>query len=589
METIIGIDLGTTNSAVATLVKGKAELIEIDGEPTMPSCVGIDKAGKLLVGREAVNQLVIEPESTVLSIKRSMGSDNKTSLGGKEFSPEEISSFILKKLKDCAKESLKTDIKKAVITVPAYFNDKQRKATRDAGILAGLEVERIINEPTAASIAYEANKSDDERMLVYDLGGGTFDVSLVVVEDGVVEVKSSHGDTNLGGDDFDQLLADQVADDFMKRHNIDLKADLRSERRLKIAVEKAKCELSDKPFAKIMEEYITDELHLEIELSRHDYEEMIRPHLQKTIDCLHKCLKDASMLPSAIDKVMLVGGSTRTPLVHEMLREAMKIEPRFEINPDLIVAMGAGIQGGIIGGFETNSTLVDITPYTFGASVVGVHDGFEQPDVFAPIIHRNTPVPVSKSEVFYTISDGQEVVHADIYQGEERLVIDNVFVGEFKIEGLSNKAPAQSPIVMNLELDVNGILKVTAVEKSTGLEKSVVMDTKSVENNFDINKAKQNIKTLTKTMEGEDGREDIVDDDENDTVEDAGGKSDLINRAKDLKTRAEKLLDSSIDEDDANEIKDLLDKSKDAIKEKEWEALESLTESLSDMVFYMED
>ncbi|MGR3317541.1 MAG: Hsp70 family protein [Candidatus Anammoxibacter sp.] len=583
METIIGIDLGTTNSSVSSLVDGKPEIINIDGSPAMPSCVGIDNVGNLLVGQVAINQFVSAPESTILSIKRNMGEEKKVSLGEKEFTPEEISSFILRKLKDCAKEHLGEDVKKAVITVPAYFNDRQRKATQDAGVLAGLDVVRIINEPTAAAIAYEANKADNEKMLVYDLGGGTFDVSLVVVEDGVVEVKASHGDTRLGGDDFDKLLVDHVISNFQKQHNVDLNKDLRAGCRLKMAMEKAKRELSDRPFVKVREEYIINDLHLEIEIARNEYEDMIRPYLQKTIDCMHQCLRDASMLPTAIDKVMLVGGSTRTPLVYEMLKDAMKIEPRFEINPDLIVAMGAGIQGGIINGLDTHSVLIDITPYTFGTSVAGEFENEMRHDIFVPVIPRNTPIPVSKSKVFFTMFENQKVVEVNIYQGEEPLVGDNVFIGNFIIEGLS-KAPEHNPITLNLELDVNGMLKVTAAEKVTGLEKSVVMDTKNVEDKFDMNEARQNIRSIGQ-VDGDEEMEDVKVDDVSGDPESAP----LLKKTEDLRIRAENLLDSSIDEDDAEEIKELLVKIDDAVKKKELETLSVLNESLSDMVFYMED
>ena len=583
METIIGIDLGTTNSAVSTIINDKPEIIEIDGNMTMPSCVGIDASGNLLVGLAALNQVVSAPESTVLSIKRSMGEDKKVGIGDKEFTPEEISSFILRKLKDRACEHLGRKVEKAVITVPAYFNDRQRKATKDAGALAGLDVIRIINEPTAASIAYEADKSDDETILVYDLGGGTFDVSLVVVEKGVVEVKSSHGDTHLGGDDFDKLLVDHVAGKFKERHDIDLNEDLRARRRLTVVMEKVKRELSDRPFVKVMEEFIKNDKHLEVEVSRNDYETMIRALLDKTIECVHKCLKDASMLPSAIDKVMLVGGSTRTPLVYNMLKDALGIEPRSEVNPDLIVAMGAGMQGGIIAGFETRSVLVDITPYTFGTSVVGTFNEEVRSDIFVPIIHRNTPVPVSKSDVFFTMVDNQKEVDCAIYQGEEPLVGDNIFIGHFLIEGLSD-VPAHNEIVLNLNLDINGILKVTAVEKCTGLEKSVVMDTKDIKNKFDMDEARENIKSIPQIAESVENDARSLGD-----ASHSGETAELLKKAEDLRKRVDNLLKGSIDGEDAGELEDLIAKSADAIKKKEWETLTELTESLSDMVFYMED
>lgn len=582
METIVGIDLGTTNSAISVLVEGNADIIEIDGAPSMPSCVGIDAAGNLLVGRSALNQYVAAPESTVLSIKRSMGEDKKVSLGDKEFTPEEISSLILRKLKDCAKQHLGKDIEKAVITVPAYFNDRQRKATQDAGVLAGLDVVRIINEPTAASIAYETNVEKDERILVYDLGGGTFDVSLVVVENEVVEVKSSHGDTHLGGDDFDNILVDHVVSKFKEEHNIDLSEDLRSQSRLKIIMENAKRVLSDESFVKIHEEFITDDLHLEIEITRDEYEGMIHPLLEKTLECLHQCLRDTSMLPNAIDKVMLVGGSTRTPLVHKMIKSAMNIEPRFEINPDLIVAMGAGMQGGIISGLETNSILVDITPFSFGTSAIEEYNGEIRHDMFVPIITRNTPIPAKKSEMFYTMVDNQQCVEVSVYQGEETFVGDNLSIGRFLIEGLSN-APANNPIIMDLDLDINGMLKVTAIEKVTGLAKCVVMDTKNVKKNFDIDDAKKNIKALLGNSSDIDGDVEVKD------ISESSGNEELLKKSEELKQRADKLLSSSIDEDDAKEIKELVEKIDNAINEEDWETLATVNESLSDMVFYMED
>jgi len=575
IETIVGIDLGTTNSEIAVLEDGKARVIQIDHEPIMPSCVGRNKEGKLVVGNAARNQLISNPESTILSIKRKMGEKVTVRLGEKDFSPEEISSFILMKLKKEAEAQLGREIRKAVITVPAFFNESQRKATKDAGDLAGLDVVRIINEPTAAAVAYDAGHKENHKMLVYDLGGGTFDVSLVMVEKGVVEVMASHGDTKLGGDDFDQLLMDHVIKEFKVKQGVDLKEDLKAKSRLKITLEKAKHGLSDNPFVKIKEEFIYKDLHLDIEISRSEYEEMIRPLLQKTLDCIHMCLKDASILPGDIDKIILVGGSTRTPLVHQIIRDEMGIEPNYEVNPDLIVAMGAAIQGGVIAGLETHSILVDITPYTFGTSALGELNGEIQTDVFIAVIKRNTPLPVSKSEVFCTIYDNQDSVEVNIFQGEEPLATDNILIGKFMVEGLS-AVPEGNKIVLNLELDLNGMLKVTALEKATGLSKVVTMDTKNVENNLNLEVARRNVSSLLPP-------EDFID-----IEQGSKGREENIKKARDLRKRGEKLLER-VDAEDAKEIKGLIEKSKKAIAEHALGDLEEINNSLEDMIFYLED
>lgn len=577
MEHIVGIDLGTTNSEIAVIKDDGAYVIPIDGETIMPSCVGIDNQGNLAVGRSAKNQMVTNPESTVLSIKRKMGQDISISLGDRQFSPEEISSFILKKMKEQAEAYLGEKVNKAVITVPAFFDDSQRKATKNAGTLAGLEVMRIINEPTAAALAYDADHTGNQKILVYDLGGGTFDVSLVVVESGVVEVMASHGDTKLGGDDFDNLLIEHVAEIFQDKQGVNLLDNPRSRNRIWSAVVKAKESLSNDPFARIREEFIYGDHHLDLEISRIDYEEMIRPLIRKTIENVHQCLKDGSLLPGAIDKIILVGGATRTPLVSEMISRELKIEPRHEISPDLIVAMGAAIQGGVIGGHEISSVLVDITPYTFGTSAVGLHEGDMRHDVFVPIITRNAALPASKGEAFATMVDGQSSVDVRIYQGEEPLIQDNIFIGNFLVEGLSN-VPAGNTIVLNLQLDLNGILEVTAEEKVTGLSKTVRMDTGDHKKIFDLNQARKNISDLIGEEAGN----------ASDDLFNPGAKEDIILEAKSLRKRSEKLMEK-IDEEDAAELHSLMEKSKNAISEGELDKLAELNESLADMLFYLED
>lgn len=577
MSIIVGIDLGTTNSEVAVIRDGKPEIISVEGEPIMPSCVGIDSGGNMLVGRTAKNQMAAAPEATIVSIKRKMGENTRIPLADKSFSPEEISALILAKLKSVAEAHLAEAVTEAVITVPAYFDDAQRKATRNAGTLAGLDVRRIINEPTAAALAYDDDLGTDQTVLVYDIGGGTFDASLVVVQNGVVEVKASHGDTHLGGDDFDRLLMDYADDLFYDQHGIRLTSDLKAANRLWAAVEKAKRELSDAPYARIREEFMVNDLHLDIEIARSDYEQMIRPLLDKTLDSVHRCFKDAAMLPGAVDKVVLVGGASRTPLVSELVGNAIGIEPRHDINPDLIVAMGAAIQAGVINGQKTHSILVDITPYTFGTSAVGMSGGEMSPDLFVPLIRRGTPLPAKKGDVFATMYDDQQAVDVRIYQGEAPMAEDNIFIGNFLVEGLSN-CPAGNEIVLTLALNLDGLLEVTAVEKRTGLSKTVTMETDNGKVPLDLNTARENLSAAfghaPETAQNSSQATDT--------------KQKLINAAKGLRKRAGVLLDS-IDPIDAQELRALLADSKKAVSDGDADKLAQLNESLSDMLFYLED
>src|SRR5579884_897901 len=411
MEPIVGIDLGTTNSEVAVVREGQPHVFAEDGDPILPSFVGLSEDGRLLVGRAARNQWVLAPERTIKSIKRKMGQDVKVKLGDQEYRPQEISAMILKALRDRAAAQLGVPVNKAVITVPAYFNDAQRQATREAGELAGLEVVRILNEPTAASLTYDPSQRELRRLLVYDLGGGTFDVSIVQAQEGVVEVLASHGDTQLGGDDFDDLLLNLVCDRFQQEHGIDLRANLVARSRVLRAVEAAKRHLSYHPFARIEEEFIAEKegraLHLSLEVSREEYEGLIRPLLDRTMDCVRRALEDSHLAPHQIDKVVLVGGSTRTPLVSQLLEERLGQPAHQEVNPDLCVAMGAAIQAAMIGGADVGPVLVDITPHSLGIRCIDYVHGFEFPFRFAPILRRNTPLPASRSEAFATVNDGQ--------------------------------------------------------------------------------------------------------------------------------------------------------------------------------------
>jgi molecular chaperone DnaK len=577
MSAIVGIDLGTTNSEVAVIKDGRPHIIPVDGQSIMPSCVGIDPGGNIVVGWVAKNQMMAAPESTILSIKRKMGEATQVPLAGRSFSPEEISAMILAKLKTAAEAHLGEAVTEAVITVPAYFDDAQRKATQNAGTLAGLEVRRIINEPTAAALAYDAVQTKDQTVLVYDLGGGTFDASLVVVQSGVVEVKSSHGDTHLGGDDFDHLLMAHADQAFFDQHGVRLMDDLKARNRLWVAVEKAKRALSDAPFAHIREEYIVGDLHLDLEIARLEYEEMIRPLLRKTMDCVHRCFKDAAILPGAVDKVILVGGASRTPLVAELVRQAIQVEPRHEIDPDLIVAMGAAIQAGVIKGQKTNSILVDITPYTFGTSAVGMLDGLFQENVFVPMIHRGTPLPARKSEVFLTMYDGQPAVDVRIYQGEAPSTEDNILIGNFLIEGLKD-IPAGNQIILALALDLNGVLEVTAMEKRTGLSKTVRMQAGNGAAAFNLDQAREHLSAAFGLDPAAPGR----------SKELSGDKQHVIVVAKDLRKRANVFLDD-IDATDADELRALLAESQKAVADGDLPKLTQLNESLSDMLFYLED
>ena len=479
LEPIVGIDLGTTNSEIAVIRDGRPEVIRTDGEAILPSVVGLDPQGQLLVGTPARNQWILAPERTIRSIKRKMGEDCKVRLGDREYAPQEISAIILGRLKERAEQYLGHAVRKAVITVPAFFNEVQREATREAGELAGLEVVRIINEPTAAALTYDPDTENMERLLVYDLGGGTFDVSIVQVERGVVEVLSSHGDTHLGGDDFDQLLLDYVCDEFAKEHKIDLRKSLVAKSRVLSAVEEAKKVLSVEAVAAIQEEFIAEKdgaaLHLDLELERLAYEALIEPLLAKTLTCVDQSLDDARLNAQQIDKVILVGGASRTPLVHRLLERRLGRELHTEVDPDLCVAMGAAVQGGLINGIDVGPVLVDITPHTLGIEALGLVQGMLTDYKFVPVIRRNTPLPATRSEMFSTAHDRQKQAMISVYQGENADVRENQFIGEFLLEGLS-QVDAGNEILVRFALDLNGILKVTAEEQATGLQKQLTVE-----------------------------------------------------------------------------------------------------------------
>ncbi len=591
--TVIGIDLGTTNSTVAVVREGELEIIPVRGERTMPSAVGIDPAGKLVIGRAAKNQAISAPENTVLSVKRLMGTDGTVELGGKSYRPEEISALILGELKRAAEEHLGHPVSQAVITVPAFFNERQRLATQDAGKLAGLDVLRIINEPTAAALAYGAGQTEataGQTLLVYDLGGGTFDVSVVRVEEGVVEVRASHGDVHLGGDDFDEALARLGEERFASDDPLPPAAH----RRLKSAMELAKIVLSDAPFASVREEYLTESGHLETEIEREDYEELIEPWLHKTLDCLQKSLSDAGVTARELDKVMLVGGATRTPAVHRLLEEKLGIEPRHEIDPDLVVAMGAAIQGAALAGQPAPAILVDISAHTYSITAdAGAGFGPFGPElVCVPLIRRGTPLPVSKSDLFTTVMDKQEKVLVVVNQGESEDPDENLKLGEFWIEGLT-KSPPGNKIIVRFQIDLSGLLTVTATEKSTGLAKSVKMDTAG-QHRINLDTARGNLAALFEERDSGNPALAAFEPDDSD-VDDAieirptESSANLIASAKSLRARAGKLLERGITDADAAAIRAKLESIPLLIESRDWQTLRDELDNLSDLLFYLED
>lgn len=476
---IIGIDLGTTNSVVAALVQGRVQVLEEEGQAILPSVAGLAMDGQLVVGQTAKNQLAAFPDRTVASIKRRMGEAVKVKMADAEFAPQEISAMILRRLRQRAEQALGTAVTRAVITVPAFFDDRQRQATREAGQLAGLTVERIINEPTAASLVYHAGHSGRHHLIVYDLGGGTFDVSIVRIEDGVVEVLSSKGDTRLGGDDFDQLLTKYVADEFMSEHDFDLMEDSRSRWRLLQACERAKCELSTVHATRVAEEFIAtinnQPVSLDVEVSRSDYEELITPLVERTITCVDEAIRDSGLTLSQLDELILVGGSTRTPLVQRRLREEFQREPKWSVNPDLAVAMGAATQAAMQEGHAVGPVLIDVATHTLGIEAL-TGPAYAPELRFCPIIHRNSPLPAKYEDLFRTVSLDQDAADIHVYQGESPHLSHNRSIGRFLLEGLNESEDADGEILVRFELTLDGILKVTAKERLSGLSKTLRID-----------------------------------------------------------------------------------------------------------------
>jgi len=478
---IVGIDLGTTNSGVAIVRDGMPQMLPNGEERIIPSVVGCTPEGQWLVGTPARNQYVLYPDSTVRSIKREMGTDMRINLNGNELSPQEISAFILRELKAIAERNLGEETLDAVITVPAYFPDSARQATRDAGQIAGFNVRRIINEPTAAALAYGLNMAEDQLVLIYDLGGGTFDVSLVELMGGIVEVRASHGNTRLGGDDFDKRLAEIIADRFEEQHEVDLREERHAWAHLLSAAEMAKIELSSHPFTWAKEEYITEKdgvpLHLEYEVSRREFEQAIGDLLDQTIDSIKRVLKDAETVTDEIDQVLLVGGSTRIPAVWELVADYVGLEPHMSINPEEAVALGASVQAAIIAGKPIDAILVDVTPYSLGTDVIEFIRGRPVSDRYNILIRRNTTIPVTKEKVYSTLYPEQDSVEVLVYQGENPVASQNTLLGDFKITGLEPEHFGEcAQVTIRFDFDVNGILKVTARDRQTGRQKDITVE-----------------------------------------------------------------------------------------------------------------
>jgi molecular chaperone DnaK len=591
VDTIIGIDLGTTNSAVCLIRNGKPMMIkDADGQAILPSVVGLDSQGRLLVGQPARNQAILAPERTVRSIKRKMGQDTTVKMGENTYTPQEISAIILRTLKERACQVLGHPVTKAVITVPAFFTEQQREATRHAGELAGLEVVRIINEPTAASLIYEAKADHRERLLVYDLGGGTFDVSIVQVESGVVEVLSSHGDTQLGGDDFDDLLLNHVCDQFKEQHQLDLREIPTARSRLLQAVEEAKKQLSFEPCVNLQEEFIAERdgapLHLKMELYRDKYEQMIEPLLEKTIRCVDDALEDAKLHAKDIDKVILVGGSSRTPMVYHLLETQLSQTPHQEIDPDLCVAMGAAVQGALIAGQDVGAVLVDITPHTLGIQCRGFVHGLPSLHEFSPIISRNTALPASRSELYNTVHQGQKAVQINVFQGEEEDVRRNQLVGGFLLDGLDRSAAEGNEILVRFDLNLDGILNVTAVERSTGLEER--LEIKNAITQFRAEGHEEARAKLAeifgdRTTPVSATRHPVPDESQLPEAERA-----MVKQAIHLIAKATALL-PQVGEEDVQEIQDLIDQLEDAIASQSLRDVDQYRARLEDIVFYLQD
>ena len=579
MAKTIGIDLGTTNSVVAVMEGGKPTVIaNAEGSRTTPSIVGFSKTGEKLVGQLAKRQAILNPEKTIASIKRHMGEDYKVNIDGKDYTPQEISAMILRKLADDASSYLGEKVTSAVITVPAYFNDAQRQATKDAGKIAGLDVLRIVNEPTAAALAYGLEKDKSEKVLVFDLGGGTFDVSILEIGDGVHEVLSTSGDTHLGGDDFDQKIMDWICEEFKKQEGIDLKGDKQAMQRVKEAAEKAKCELSSVMETNINLPFITADAngpkHLDLSLTRAKFEDLSRELLNRCKTPVENALKDAGISKNDINEVVLVGGSTRIPAVQQLVKEYTGKEPNQSVNPDEVVAVGAAVQAGVLAGEVKDIVLLDVTPLTLGIETLG--------GVMTPLVPRNTTIPVSKSQVFSTAENNQTAVDIHVLQGERPMATDNKSLGMFRLDGIPPAMRGLPQIEVTFDIDANGIVNVSAKDKATNKEQKITITNSSNLSDADIEKmvkeAEANASEDKKKKEEAEiknnatsliGSADRI-------VKDFEGKIDSADQTKldEQKAALQKALDENKSTDELKKLSDELQQTMFSISQKAYEAVQ---------------
>jgi molecular chaperone DnaK len=600
METIIGIDLGTTNSVVSIVENGTPRVITDpdSGESVLPSVVGTDPSGNLLVGRSAFNQAALFPDATIRSVKRKMGEDVRLQLGARQLSPPEVSAMILGRLRQWAEQDLGRSVTQAVIAVPAYFDDGQREATRLAGELAGLQVRRIINEPTAAALVYEPHSDDPQRILVYDLGGGTFDVSIVAIESGVVEVLATFGDTQLGGDDFDALLADKLVD-AMGGLKASIRKNVGAMARLSMTAETAKCRLSCDTFTHVAEEFLIlgdPASHLEVTLDRSDYEASIESLLDRTIRCVDSALNHAGMHAGQLDKVVLVGGSTRTPLVEHLLRTRLGHQPASEVDPDLCVALGAAVQGALLAGHDVQRVLVDITPHTLGIRCADSNQPYGPANVFAPIIRRGSVLPCRKSDTFYTVTDGQPSVDVEVYQGESEIATDNQLVGTVQLRGLHATTPANSPVSVTFTLNLNGMLEVCAVDRRTGKQATATINRNqnpiSGQSSGRVSEPISSEEISRMLGRQDDARTNPFSAQNQDRLSPGegvtAGNSEMVERLNVMQESIRRTKDSASGRDKV-EIEALVAELHDAIDQNNVEAFDSAADSLDDLLFYLND